>query len=100
MQEPQGASISINQMYELMIQLDKRLDRIETDLALIREKQSNEVQHLKVELDKLEKELNEVRQEVKQAHEKIANRDRTWVGIFLTGMFGFFIWLIQQNFIR
>lgn len=93
----QGANISINQMYELMMKLDERLDQVQTDLAVIKEKQSIEIQRLQLDVARIEAEQQELRTEVKQIHERLANRDRTLVGILLTAGLGFLVWFIQET---
>ncbi|WP_044640758.1 hypothetical protein [Risungbinella massiliensis] len=90
----------LNQIQELVTKLDRldeRLDQMQMDLAVIKEKQSNEIHRLQLDLERLEIDVKDTRNELKQLNEKIGSRDRTLVGTLLTAGIGFFIWLLQQG---
>ncbi|SDY23469.1 hypothetical protein [Thermoactinomyces sp. DSM 45892] len=89
-----------NQIQELVSKLDRldeRLDQMQTDIAVIREKQSNEVYRLQMDIERLEIDSRDIRQELKQLHEKISNRDRMLVGALLAAGLGLFVWIIQRG---
>lgn len=79
-----------------MIKMDDRLDQLQTDIAVIKEKQNHEVIKIKADIVRIEADQQELRNEVKQVQDKLASRDRTLVVAFITAGIGFLFWLIQE----
>ncbi|MDQ0417930.1 outer membrane murein-binding lipoprotein Lpp [Croceifilum oryzae] len=89
--------LQIQELVAKLDKLDERLGHMQTDLAVIREKQSNEVYRLQLDIERLEMDSKDIRQDVKQLHEKISNRDRLLVSTLLAAGLGLFVWLIQRG---
>lgn len=76
----------INKLYELESKMDKRMDRIETDLAVIKKR-----------LEHLDKANEQIKKEIDEIDNRIRNRDKTFLSAFTTAAIGFLFWLAQQG---
>jgi hypothetical protein len=95
-------------LYTLMVKLDDRLDQMQTDLAVIKERQGQEIQQLNLrlnnmeksfdqEIEQLQKDIQNVHIYAKQTNDKVSSRFWWMLSTVVVAMVGFSSWMIQKG---